>query len=190
MAKPLWTALQTLLLLGVCLAGTAAGQDASPPLQDLPAPPPPVPAKDLPEPPPPATAEDLPEPPPPVTGQALPEPPPEVSVTHVSLGSHVDSHLRTPVPKTIFRPIETIYVSVDTHTTGSGSIDGTLGVLWTFGSGDELRAVSDNSEEKLFHGDETTEFHVSKPDRWPIGQYQAEVFLNGVSVYKATFAVR
>src|SRR6478752_9227314 len=82
MAAPLWTSLQTLLLLGVCVAGTAAGQDASPPLQDMPAPPPPVPAK------------DLPEPPPPVTGQGLPEPPPEIGVTHVSLGSHVDSHLR------------------------------------------------------------------------------------------------
>jgi hypothetical protein len=201
MAKPPRNLLRIFLLLGLCLSEAVIGQDAGASLQDLPTPPPQASAQNLPEPPPPVaaqdlpepppiTAQDLPEPPPPIAVQDLPQPPPEVTVTHVSLGSHVDSHLKTPVPKTIFKPVETLYVSVDTHTTGTGSVDGTLGVLWTFGSGNELQSVSDSSEELVFHGDQTTEFHVSKPDRWPEGQYQAEVFLNGASVYRTTFTVR
>jgi len=50
-------------------------------------------------------------------------------------------------------------------------------------------SVRDLPAPPPFHGDETTELHASKPDRWPVGQYQAEVFRNGVSVYETTFAL-
>jgi hypothetical protein len=63
-------------------------------------------------------------------------------------------------------------------------------VLWTYGQGDDLQAVNDDSREVTFDGVGQTEFHISKPDDWPDGQYQAEVFLNGVSVHKTVFTVR
>jgi len=113
-----------------------------------------------------------------------------VSVTNVTLGSHVDSRLLTPVPKTIFKPTDTIYISIATHSAGGEPTPGTLGVLWTYGQGYALQAVHDDSREVMFDGDGQTEFHISKPDGWPSGQYQVEVFLNGVTTRKVSFTVR
>ena len=115
---------------------------------------------------------------------------PTVSVTNVTLGSHVDSRLLTPVPKTIFKPTDTIYISIATHAAGGEPVPGTLGVLWTYGQGYALQAVHDDSRELIFDGDGQTEFHISKPDGWPSGQYQVEIFLNGVTARKVSFTVR
>ncbi|GAB3375701.1 hypothetical protein GCM10027431_29630 [Lysobacter rhizosphaerae] len=111
-----------------------------------------------------------------------------VSIESIALGSHIDSRLRIPVPKTIFKPTDTIYISVTMH--ASFTAPRTLGVLWTYGQGDNLQAVHDESRELVFIGYGQTEFHVAKPDGWPEGQYYAEVFMNGVSVDKLEFTVR
>lgn len=115
---------------------------------------------------------------------------PKVSVISVKLGSHVNSQLLAPVPKTLFKPTDTVYISISTRVAGTTPVPGTLGVLWTYGSGEDLQAVHDESREVAFEGDGQTEFHVSKPDGWPPGQYSAEVFLDGASVQKIGFTVR
>lgn len=109
-------------------------------------------------------------------------------VTWIKLGSHVSSDLSVPVPKTIFKPTDIIHAVVGTH--APASTVGTLGVLWTYGSGDDLQAVFDDSREIAFNGDANYDFEISNSDPWPEGTYQVEVFLNGSSVSKRDFTVR
>ena len=119
------------------------------------------------------------------------QPPQGIIVTSIKLGSHVNSDLTVPVPKDIFKPIETIHLSVATNASGDTPVNGSIGVLWTYGEGpDLLQAVQDDSRELEFQGDGITVFEISKPDPWPEGQYHAEVFLDGKSVQKVGFTVR
>ena len=110
-----------------------------------------------------------------------------VSVTDVQLGAHVSSANLIPVPKTMFRPVDTIYVSVSTAVAGAEHVDGTLGVHWTYGP--VRQSVWDEAVELRFSGAGATAFQISKPDGFPAGQYQVEVFLNGKSVRTARFEV-
>jgi hypothetical protein len=121
---------------------------------------------------------------------ANPQPRQGIVVTSVKLGSHINSDLTVPVPKNIFKPIETIHLSVATNASGDIPINGSIGVLWTYGEGTDLQAVQDDSRELEFQGDGITVFEISKPDPWPEGQYHAEVFLDGKSVQKVGFTVR
>ena len=49
--------------------------------------------------------------------------------------------------------------------------------------------VKEDRREVLFAGDGDTQFWVSKPDGWPLGNYNVEVLLDGKSVHNARFAV-
>ncbi len=40
------------------------------------------------------------------------------------------------------------------------------------------------------NGRAVTEFHIAKPDGWPLGNYQVEVFLDGKSVETKKFEVK
>lgn len=113
-----------------------------------------------------------------------------IIVTSVELGSHVNSDLTVPVPKRIFKPVETIHLSVATKAVGETPTNGSIGVLWTYGEGTDLQVVQDDSRELEFQGDGITVFEISKPDSWPEGQYHAEIFLNGKNVKKVGFTVR
>lgn len=111
-----------------------------------------------------------------------------VSVTGVRIGSHINSDLSVPVPKTVFKPTDAIFVSVATRATQPTR--GSLGALWTYGAGEYLQSVHDESKEVVFNGEGTTVFKISKPDDWPDGEYHVEIFLDGQSVSKVGFAVR
>lgn len=111
-----------------------------------------------------------------------------VSITRAALGSHVQTDLLVPVPKTIFKSTESVHVSIMTQ--AYKPTQGTLGVLWTYGEGQNLQAVHDESREIIFDGSGVTVFKVSKPDGWPVGRYSAEIFLNGVSTLILTYTVR
>jgi len=39
-------------------------------------------------------------------------------------------------------------------------------------------------------GPATTEFHIAKPDGWPMGSYQVEILLHGKSVATKSFKVQ
>jgi hypothetical protein len=64
-----------------------------------------------------------------------PQPQQVIVVTSVKLGSHVNSDFTVPVPKNIFKPIETIHLAVATNASGGTPINGSIGVLWTYGEG-------------------------------------------------------
>ena len=39
-------------------------------------------------------------------------------------------------------------------------------------------------------GPATTEFHISKPDGWPVGDYKVEILVNGTSAATKSFKVQ
>ena len=82
-----------------------------------------------------------------------------------------------------FRRTDTIYVSVATQGTGSG----TLAARWTFQDG---QVVDESSQSISPTGPARTEFHVMKPDGWPVGKYRVEILLNGASAGTKEFEVK
>jgi hypothetical protein len=82
-----------------------------------------------------------------------------------------------------FRPADTVYVAVKTS---GAAPSATLAAHFRFGE----QPVSDSTQTIAPRGPEVTEFHVSKPDGWPTGDYQVEILLNGVSAGKESFKVQ
>lgn len=72
-----------------------------------------------------------------------------------------------------FRPTDTFYVSVKTE---GGASNAKLSARWTYQDG---QVVDDSTQSIAPSGPAVTEFHVSKPDGWPVGTYKVEVSLNG-----------
>ena len=134
--------------------------------------------------PPPAPA---PAPAPPTT-QAPPPPaaPAAVTVSNATLGSAVGADKKVTAPKESFAKNDTIYVAVDT----AGSGNANLKAKWTFVSGGKSVPVKEDTQTIQASGPSTTEFHISKPDGWPAGDYQVEVMLNDQVVQTKKFAVK
>jgi hypothetical protein len=106
-----------------------------------------------------------------------------VRVTDVDLGRAVGQDKRVTEKTDSFTPSETIYVSVRTEGSASSA---TLKARWTYEGG---QLVQESSRTIAPKGTAVTEFHVAKPDGWPKGSYQVEVFLNGNSVETESFKV-
>jgi hypothetical protein len=107
-----------------------------------------------------------------------------VKVTDVALGRGIGGDKAITDPTDNFRRNDTIYASVATD---GSSASTTLRARWTYEDGqvvdDSTRAIAPNNRER-------TEFHISKPDGWPTGKYQVELFLDGRSVETKKFEVK
>lgn len=129
----------------------------------------------------------LPAPAPAPSVEAAPAPAPAgVAVSSLTAGSAIGPDKKVTVAKETFARTDTIYVSVDT--TGSGTAD--LAAKWTYRKGDQVAVVNEESMTVNATGPATHEFHVSKLDGWPAGEYQVEVMLNGQSVGSKKLTVR
>jgi hypothetical protein len=107
-----------------------------------------------------------------------------VHVADVTIGRAVGADKRVTNQTDTFGTRDTIYASV--HTTGTGS--GTqLTARWTFQDG---QVVDERAETISPTGDAYTEFHISKPTEWPKGKYTLRVLLNGSEVQAKDFTVR
>jgi hypothetical protein len=98
-----------------------------------------------------------------------------IAVSSVTTGSSIGDDKKVTAAQDSFAPADTMYVSVDT--TGSGTA--TLAAKWTYHKGGQVAVVQEDSMTVNTTGPATHEFHVSKPDGWPAGDYQVEVMLNG-----------
>ena len=107
-----------------------------------------------------------------------------VKVTDVSLGRSIGGDKAVTDETDDFRPNDTIYASIATDGSAAST---TLRALWTYEGG---QVVDDSSRTIAATSGARTEFHISKPDGWPAGDYQLEVFLDGRSVEKKTFEVK
>ena len=68
-----------------------------------------------------------------------------------------------------------MYVSVDTTGSGTAKLD----AKWTYSKGGKVAVVKEDSMTINASGPATNEFHVSKPDGWPAGDYEVQVMLDG-----------
>ena len=99
----------------------------------------------------------------------------------IQLGRALSSDNRIGQPAIVFRPEDTIYVSVLTTEMGSG----TVGVKWMFGD----RLISEPSKEVSYKGPAATEFHIQNSGGFPEGKYSVEAFLDGSPVGRRAFTV-
>lgn len=104
-----------------------------------------------------------------------------LEVTGVALGRAIGADRNVVEESGTFGPGDTIYASVGTEGTGSG----TLAARWTFEDGQ----VVDEGSHPVGGGAQVSEFHVSKPDGWPAGHYEVAIMLNGEEVERKGFDV-
>ena len=97
----------------------------------------------------------------------------EVAIADIQLGRHLGSDKRVSDATTNFSPRDTIFAAVET----SGSAPSTtVTARWTY-EGQQI--VKEDSRTIAPSGQETTEFHITKPSGWPKGKYQLTVTVGG-----------
>ena len=119
--------------------------------------------------------------------EPLPAPAPAgIAISRVTTGSAIGVDKKVAVATDSFAPTDTIYASVDT--TGSGTAN--LAAKWTYRKGSQVAVVQEDSMTVDTTGPATHEFHLSKPDGWPAGDYEIEVTLDGRSAGSKKFTVK
>ncbi|HUP19658.1 MAG TPA: hypothetical protein VM778_06865 [Gemmatimonadota bacterium] len=106
-----------------------------------------------------------------------------VEVTGITLGPAVGADRRVTGSTDTFGPTDTIYVSVETQGVAPAA---ELTARWTYQDG---QVVDESSRSIAPNGPEVTEFHISKPDGWPAGDYEVAILLDGVEAQRASFTV-
>ena len=109
-----------------------------------------------------------------------------VQVASIALGDSLGPQKRVTQPADSFRQKDTIYASVDT--TGSGTAE--LKAKWTYRADGKDVLVREDSQTVTPTGPATSEFHVSKPDGWPTGDYRVDISLAGNPAGSKAFTVK
>jgi hypothetical protein len=100
-----------------------------------------------------------------------------VSVVFVDVGSVLAPDGKVATPASEFAANDVITASVTTNVSEPGaSVPGTLSVRWLY---DTSQEVNTESRDLNFSGPGVTNFQISKPDGWPVGNYRLEVSLDG-----------
>jgi len=120
------------------------------------------------------------------SSMSLPAPVAGVTVTSITLGSGIGPQKQVVAASSTFARNDTIYASVDT----AGSGNSTLQAKWTYRANGQDVSVRDDTQAINTTGPATSEFHVSKPDGWPTGDYKVEVSSSGNSSATRTFSVK
>ena len=111
----------------------------------------------------------------PTTAPAPAPAPAPIAVSNVTAGKAIGGDKKVTAATDTFAKGDTMYVSVDTTGSGNAKLD----AKWTYRKGDKVAVVKEDSMTINAYGPATNEFHVSKPDGWPAGEYQVEVMLDG-----------
>jgi hypothetical protein len=103
-----------------------------------------------------------------------------LQLTNIQVGRSLNQDGSVASMTTLFKPSETVYVSVQT---GGGK--GVIGVRWKFGS-----QVVDEPTKQVDHaGPASTEFHLQNSGGFPPGDYSVDVLIDGVQVGTRNFKV-
>lgn len=109
-----------------------------------------------------------------------------VTVSTISLGSALGTGKKVAQAAESFGTKDTIYASVDTAGTGTA----TLKAKWTYRKNGQETIVKEDTQTIVSTGASTSEFHVSKPDGWPTGDYQVEIFAAEKPAGSRSFTVK
>ncbi len=123
------------------------------------------------------------------TSAPITVPPPVVAgvtVGSVTLGNAIGASKKVATASDGFGRKDTIYASIDTTGTGSA----TLKAKWTFRKGGQESLVKEDKQMIAPTGPATSEFHISKPDGWPVGDYQVEISVDDKPANIKTFTVK
>ena len=136
-----------------------------------------------------ACKKDEPVPPPVVdTPVVAPTPPveaaPAVAIGKIDLGTAVGADMTIAAPTTVFKPTDTIYAAVATSGTAPSAM---LKAKWSYQDGTVVNETT--TELKDLAGAAVTDFHIAKPDGWPVGKYKLELSLDGKSAGTNDFTV-
>lgn len=101
-------------------------------------------------------------------------------LTNIQVGRSLNQDGSVASITTLFKPNETVYVSVQT---GAGK--GVIGVKWKFGD----RVVAEPTKPVDASGPKSTEFHLQNPVGFPPGAYSVEVLIDGAQVGTRNFKV-
>jgi hypothetical protein len=108
-----------------------------------------------------------------------------VTAGAISLGKAIGADKKVSAAAEKFAKSDTFYVSIETTGTGSA----TLKAKWTYHKGGQIAPVKEDSQTIASTGSAASEFHISKPDGWPSGEYQVELFLNDKPIGAKKFMV-
>lgn len=125
----------------------------------------------------------------PIPAPTAPVPPPViagVTVGTITLGNAIGASKKVTQAADSFGKKDTIYAAVDT--TGAGTAK--LRAKWTYRKGSQDSLVKEESQTITPTGPASSEFHISKPDGWPTGDYQVEIFVEDKSVGTKAFTVK
>jgi hypothetical protein len=104
-----------------------------------------------------------------------------------ALGNAIGADKKVMVPLNVLAKGDTAYVSVDLF----GAGDAKVMARWTYkGADGKVVLVKEEAQKLNVTTPATIEFHVSKPDGWPAGGYEAEISVNDVSAGKKGFSVK
>jgi len=97
-----------------------------------------------------------------------------ITARSIQVGKSLISDNSVGTLSTTFKPTDTIYASVLTDGSGSGTIKATF----TYGG----RVIAEPEKRVSMKGSGATEFHIAYSAGFPPGDYDIELFLNGQSV--------
>lgn len=104
-----------------------------------------------------------------------------LQLANIQTGRSLNADRSVASITTLFKPSETIYVSVQT----TGSAPGTIGVKWMYGG----RVIDEPAKPVDYNGPASTEFHMQNSGGFPEGDYSVEIFINGEKVGTRAFKV-
>lgn len=104
-----------------------------------------------------------------------------LELANIQIGRSLNPDRSIASMTTLFKPNETIYISVQT----TGSAPGTIGVKWMY----QGRVVDEPVKQVDYDGPDSTEFHIQNATRFPEGDYSVEILINGVQVGTRAFKV-
>ncbi len=117
---------------------------------------------------------------------SAPAPTTGITVTTITLGTALDADKKVKPVTGSFDRKDTIYAGIDT--TGVGTA--TLKAKWTYRKNGKEALVKEDTLTIAATGPATNELHVSKPDGWPAGDYQVEIFVADKSAGTKAFTVK
>ena len=104
-----------------------------------------------------------------------------LELANLQIGRSLNQDRSVSSITTLFKPHETVYVSVQTTAAGKGTIK----VAWKFGT----QVIDEPSKTVSYDGPSSTEFHLQNNGGFPVGDYSVDVFIDDKPVGTRTFKV-
>lgn len=104
-----------------------------------------------------------------------------LQLANIQTGRSLNADQSVASITTLFKPNETIYVSVQT----TGSAPGTIGVKWMY----QGRVIAEPVKQVDYTGPASTEFQLQNSGGFPEGDYNVDIFINGQQVGSRAFKV-